>query len=209
MKRFLVVVLALFMMSGFVGIASAAPVLNFGLDINSDPSVFENDIIINKEDSVTVDLYVTGMPEPGLQSFGFDLEYDATLLNVTGASIGGDWNFGAATLDYSTDGLVEMAKAYFNFSPPPYGLSGDVLLGSITFQCEALGLSGLTIYDEDRGGPYADFAMAQTGDCLDDQIMEGVVIGSINNVPIPSALLLLGSGLVGFIGLGRRKIRGK
>jgi len=211
MKRLLVVAVALFMVLGLANLvrANSVRVLNFGLDIDNDPSTFENNIILSVGDSITVDLYVTNMEDPGLQSFGFDLVYDAALLGVTNANIGPDWNFGVAKLDYSTDGLVEMAKAYFNFDPPPYGLSGNVLLGSITFRCEALGLSMLTIYDEHRdGNDYADFAMAITGKPLDDQITNGVIIGSINNVPIPSTLLLLGTGLISFLGLSRRRIAG-
>jgi len=211
MKRLLVVAVALFMVLGLANLvrANSVSVLNFGLDIDNDPSTFENNIILSVGDSITVDLYVTNMEDPGLQSFGFDLVYDAALLGVTNASIGPDWNFGVAKLDYSTDGLVEMAKAYFNFTPPPYGLSGNVLLGSITFRCEALGLSMLTIYDEHRdGNDYADFAMAITGDPLDEEITNGVIIGSINNVPIPSTLLLLGTGLISFLGLSRRRIAG-
>jgi hypothetical protein len=110
-------------------------------------------------------------------------------------------------IDITTDGLVRMGGSFFNFVPPPFGVGSPAHLGSISFVGEGLGLSDLTIFDLDRGGSIADFALAAPFDGmdLDDQISSGVVIGSINQVPIPGSILLLGSGLVGLIGLARRK----
>ena len=44
------------------------------------------------------------------------------------------------------------------------------------------------------------------GIVLDDQIVNSVKLAEINNVPIPSALILLGSELISFLGLGRRML---
>ena len=217
MKRLLIACLAVFMVVGFSGAALAAPVLSFQFDVDGDLNTLDDNMTIDTVGgTVTTDLYalvVDDDPSSGiayeLQSFGLNLEYDAALLGITHGTVFSDWIFGAPVFDNSTDGSLIMSGAYFNFSPPPYGIGSPMLLGTIVFECEGIGLSPLTIFDSDKGGSIADFALAGEvgGLDLDDQIMNGVQIGSINNpVPIPGAVWLLGSGLLGLVGL-RRKIR--
>ena len=208
MKRFFIACLAMFMLVGFSGAASAAPVLSFDLDT-------PDDFVLNPGESLTVDLYAVVLDDLDplgilyeLQTFGFNLQYDASLLNITDGSINPEWWFGTLEWDFTTDGLLVGVGAYFNFTPPPYGIASPMLLGNITFEYEAPGQSALTIFDTDNGGTYADFALAGdfAGQDLDDQIADGLQIGGINNVPIPAAVWLLGSGLIGLVGL-RRKVR--
>ena len=118
-KRLLVVCLAVFMAVGMASVASAAPVLSFEFDIDKDITLYLGD-------SVTVDLYAVVTDDGGssgatyeLQTFGFDLEYDAALLNITAASVDSQWTFGPKIADFSTDGLLEMSGGYMNFDPPP------------------------------------------------------------------------------------------
>ncbi len=67
------------------------------------------------------------------------------------------------------------------------------------------GLDELRLFDFSLG--LADWVTSPSGEVLDGQIPEGgISLASINNVPIPGALWLLGSGLIGLLGL-RRKLR--
>lgn len=204
MKRFIVFSLSLLMVMGVAGAASAAPVLTFDLAPGTDS-------LIDPLGSITLDIFAVVEDDTDssityeLQSFGFDLEYDAALLNVTGASVDAAWNF-FPSADFGTDGLVSMSGSVLLAGG--VGIGSPALLGSITFAGEGLdGITDLTIFDGDRGGAFADFALTIAtggGASLDDQISGGVVIGTIAT-PIPGSILLLGSGLIGLIGLARRK----
>jgi hypothetical protein len=193
MKRFLVLVLALVMVLGFAGFASASPYIWF--DANGD-MVPDTEWIMEPCDVVWLEVYISGVPTPGLISMGLIASYDPDQLEVTtGTGIYRDnWWFGPLNL---SPGVVDMVGG--RLYP---GLSGDdIHLGTIELHCIEPGVSSITLTDHDA--PYDDFVLAD-GRVLDNEILYGSI--EITNVPIPGTLLLLGSGLLGIIGLGRRRI---
>jgi len=198
MKRLLVVALALFMVLGLVNLVRAD--LAFNLDFGQD-SNYENYWELNPGETVSIDIYVSNVPDPGLISMGFDIVYDQTQLEVVTADIDSTkWYIGGVQ---HTTPEIEMKGG--RLEP---GLSGDnIKLGTIELKCVAGGISELWLYDSDRGGNYDDFVLVG-GTVLDEQIVSGVNLAEVNNVPIPSTLLLLGTGLISFLGLSRRRIAG-
>ena len=171
--------------------------LIFNLDFKQDGN-YENYWELKPGETVLIDIYVSNVPDPGLISIGFDIVYDQTQLEVVSAGIDStNWYIGSVQ---HTSPEIEMKGGRI------MGLSGDnIKLGTIELKCKALGISELWLYDSDRGGDYDDFVLVG-GTVLDYQIVNGVKLAEINNVPIPSTLILLGSGLIGFLGLGRRML---
>ena len=196
MKRLLVLVLALFIVFGLANLVRAD--LIFNLDFKQDGN-YENYRELKPGETVLIDIYVSNVPDSGLISMGFDIVYDQTQLEVVSAYI--DWiNWYIGSVQH-TSPEIEMKGGRIT------GLSGDnIKLGTIELKCKALGISELWLYDSDREyglGHYNDFVLAN-GTVLDYQIVNGVKLAKINNVPIPNTLLLLGSGLIGLFGLGRK-----
>ena len=198
MKRLFVLVLALFIVFGLANLVRAD--LIFNLDFKQDGN-YENYWELKPGETVLIDIYVSNVPDSGLISMGFDIVYDQTQLEVVSAGIDStNWYIGSVQ---HTSPEIEMKGGRIT------GLSGDnIKLGTIELKCKALGISELWLYDSDREygfGHYNDFVLAN-GTVLDYQIVNGVKLAEINNVPIPSTLLLLGSGLIGFLGLSRRML---
>lgn len=217
MKKLLILCMAVFMVLGFVGVASAA--LTFQTDFGQDGS-FENIWTLQPSEFVFIDLYVSGVPagadvliDPlvgpptninGLASFGVDVTYDPAALSVTPGTV---FNMpplvGGAEL---TPGSIVLSGVNFQaLVDGSSGPSGDLILfGTIELHCDAAtGLTDLYLFDPDRGGAF-DHIVLFDGTVLDGDLAGGIKLAEINQVPIPGAIWLLGSGLLGLIGLRRR-----
>jgi hypothetical protein len=207
MKRLLVLLMAGFMVIGFAMSASASvDPMQFKLDFGQDGS-FEDTWILDPSEVVWIDVYVSNIPPPGLISMGFDIEYDPRQLAVTpGTAVdAANWYINPQ-VNIDTPGEIEMkgGRVFPGLYDPLSGLAGnDIKLGTIELHCILPGISDLWLFDSDRQGGYDDFVL-QDGTVLDVQLKDGVKVGTIINTPIPSAVLLLGSGLVGLLGFRRR-----
>ena len=194
MKKVLILSIALLMLVAMSGTVPAASLdLSFG--VIGDP-------VANPLDPFVVEIFAQSVDDIGdttLQGMGFDLQYDSALLNVTGANVAPSWSLPIAP-NFATDGSVTMGAGVF---PAIDTASGPLKLGDITFVFEAIGTSSLTIFEYPVSG-LANFTSGP-GQDLDFLLAGGDVIGQISNVPIPGSILLLGSGLVGLIGMARRK----
>jgi len=209
MKKLLILSLAILMVVGLSGAAIAAPLITgFGFDTGG--SSYENDITLPLNGTVSIDLYAifSGIPETGgdsylLNGFDFELGFEPTQLQLlTGTDVDANWDSFRNLVIDNTAGTVTMGGSALlsGVSQPT-----DALLATLVFECVALGTSDITLtsLNQAGGGPSgsADFVFNPT---FESATFDGVV-GSISNVPIPGSILLLGSGILGLVGLSRRK----
>ena len=145
----------------------------------------------NIGDTFTVDIVGIGFPET--QGGGFNLTYDASILNITNVSIDeiNTWTFvnDFGTIDNVNGNLSEVKVSEFP------GIAGNFIIASIEFMAVGFGTSTLGL-TESTGNPWASDGST---------INPTLVNGSVQVVPVPAAVWLFGSGLLGLIGMARRK----
>jgi len=168
-------------------------------------------------DTVFLDLVVSGLGNfapDSLGDFDVDIGYDTAVLSFQSYSLGallGDVGLGEA-LDVSlgdTFGSVNIAElsllepdlATCFFCVPPFldDLQPDsFILATLTFLVDALAPGSSTVVSIDTVYAVGDgFGSALT--------LDGTSGAVINAVPVPAAVWLFGSGLIGLIGIARRK----
>lgn len=150
---------------------------------------------VSENDIFSLDIIGTGFAEI-VDGGGVDLTFDASVVNVLSVSFDtGVWNFvnNTGTIN-NTLGTVDGIAV----SALPSTVTGDFIFATIQFQ--AVGLSGTNSslgLTEFAGNPWASGGSNITP--LD------FVNGNVSIVPVPAAVWLFGSGLLGLIGLARRE----
>ena len=160
-------------------VAAASPgnaAMVFTVDMNQD-GVADGNWPLAVGDTVTVDIFVSNIPEPGLGAMGFLLTYDETVLAVTSAEVDAD-NFPSGGspvvgIDNGT-GEVEIIGNRIPTGPEdPTGISGDdIRLATVTLQRIDVGDSPLHL--SDRAAAEDDFVLFTLDpppfEVLDDEI---------------------------------------
>lgn len=161
-------------------------------------SFSDTSVTANVGDMITLDV-VMDFTDDATLGGGTDIFYDASVLSFQ------SFDFGTTTLaldpgfsrspDVLTNELEGLAFGNFN------GLSGPGVVGTLTFKAEAVGdivLSMAVTSEALKGG---EFISATT---YGPQL---VTFGTadVSIVPVPAAVWLFGSGLLGLVGLARRK----
>jgi len=200
MKKVYLSALALFVAMVFwVSFALAAPVLH--MDVEGYPTGTE-EITVKKGDHFTFHIWLSDVPEPGLIAWNHDLVLDPKVevvdVHIMDPFIGEGKIVGE---ELEMGGMILTGE-------PVFGTT--VSLANITFHCIELGETDLI---QAWHFPIAENFVLANFTSIDQDLgfpgTEGFSPPSIhvNQVPIPTTLLLLGSGLIGVIGL-RRKIQG-
>lgn len=205
MKKFSGLVLAMLMALGISSVASAATILEFNIDFDQD-GTFDTGTRIDlwPGDTITSDIYVSvledtgGDAADGLFGWGLVIEYD--YLTVTNAIP----NYALWPVSINPSILLPNSVTVEQSTPFESSRTGnDLLLFSLTFECVGVGEDVLFIWDK---SPDTGDVITLGGVLLDEQFP--FELATVNNVPIPGAVWLLGSGLLGLIGTGlRRKIK--
>ena len=201
MKKFSGLVLAMLMALGISSVANAAPILSFEIDFGQDGSMDTETYILEPGETVNADIYFS-VTEAPVVGGGYDLRFDQS--NLSAEFI---WLVPSLLLfepPMQDTGLSRTEPGHVfaeAFVVPPGTDSFGAKFGSIAFTWAGIGLNELRLYDFDGRSQW----VTKYGDCLDDQMADGILVGTINTVPIPGAVWLLGSGLLGLVGTGLRR----
>jgi hypothetical protein len=140
--------------------------------------IYETSWPMKAGDVVSVDIYVSNVPTPGLFSMGFKLTYDSSKLKVVTADTSVyAWNWPYPYLGFiNAEGDIdEIHMAGYHMQE--VGLAGDkILLGTVTFRCLSEGTSSVMVLT--RGGLYTGFVLMDFT-VLDGDIGAGVLPGTI------------------------------
>ncbi|MCD4736121.1 MAG: VPLPA-CTERM sorting domain-containing protein [Bacteroidales bacterium] len=195
--RFLIVTLVLFLGLGLTSSASAA--VSFSIDFGQD-GIMDTDWTLEAGESIMVDLWVNDVPVGnGVPGFGFGF----------GVLPGAEINF--EILNYElTYPIVDMGGSEIfagGFAidavifPPGTFWEGSFKMVSFELLCTAPSIDELWIYDY---WPISTQWILSDGTILDDTILPQH-LATLTQTPVPAAVWLLASGLLGLVGLKRRK----
>jgi hypothetical protein len=147
---------------------------------------------VNIGDVFTID--VVGLDFPETQGGGFSLTYDNNILNVTNVSIDEDntWTFvnDIGVIDNASGELSEVKVADFP------GTAGDFTVATIEFLAVANGTSRLGL-TESLGNPWAS-----GGNEISPTFNNA---SQVQVIPIPAAIWLFGSGILGLFSAFMRR----
>lgn len=145
-------------------------------------------------------------------AYAFNIGFDASELSLVGWTNdlpGGDWGEFGPQIE-SGDGKIDNFNRYLNFGVDRPMIQ-DVQLATVTFNLlPGAGIDGSPdVWFVDVPG-LTTIGYIDPGDTLPTyhQVagITGHEGGDVSAVPIPGAVWLLGSGLIGFVGIGRKKL---
>ncbi|VAW52128.1 hypothetical protein MNBD_GAMMA06-2234 [hydrothermal vent metagenome] len=196
MKKFLMIINLLLLTGTSV---QAAPIVY--LDFDND-GLQDTTTSVSTGDSLTASLYITGIDNSfgGLLSWGIQTQFDNTLLSASSYQIEPQWFLeGVNNKIDNTAGTVDILASAFT------GFTGTLKLADIIFDTSIDGLAFINLGNINPDLPnFVGFAGADGHD-YDGEITFVNATVDIAAVPVPGALFLFISGLVGLIGFKRRK----
>jgi hypothetical protein len=182
----------------FVVLLAGTPVM--AMTIGFQPSAQT----VNLGSSLAVDVVATLGSNEIVSAYDLDLGYNPLILNATGVTFG--TFLGAPLSIFSSNlsaGLVDFAEVSFLNDSDLAALQPSAFtLATISFTAIGLGTSSLDIVNYLNG--VNDIKGLNNTIYLSPVLDQGSVTVTASGVPIPGAVWLLGSGLMGLLGLKRK-----
>ena len=209
MKKLSVLIFALLMALGISSVASANSV-TFDIDFYGHGDLQKgvmdtgDTITLMPCETVSVDLWAKNVPSLGVGGFGFGFgvlpgsEINFEITDYTIASPFSDF--------FGTSKIFPGGVAIEALLSPGTLEDGDFLMASLELHCIAPSIDDLYIYDYWDDSSQWVLKNVDGTTVLDNTILPQY-LATVNQVPIPGAVWLLGCGLVG-LGWLRRKMRG-
>lgn len=139
---------------------------------------------------------------PAVDAAAFTFNWNADVLSYIGTAVTGPWdtssvndaNAASGVVDFVFLGTSGAAVSNFDIATMSFnviGVEGDPLTGSTIIDFEDSGFGGWII---PGGEPYPDVVTYTDGE-----------VTVVSAVPVPAAVWLFGSGLLGLVGVARRR----
>jgi hypothetical protein len=202
MKRLLSILFALSLVVGLATGAGAA--LTFDVDFWATGNPVNNyaksgpgdqggtfDLFVGE--SINVDIYFS--TDQDLVAASWDLQFDPSNLAVSGTqAAGAPWLAALDSFEFAS-GSVKYQTGVF---PPTTVTGNNNFFGSVLFECTGVSVDTLTL---------ANYLGFLTEDPANNVNFSPVNLGTLNQnvVPIPGAVWLLGTGLIGLVGIRRKR----
>ena len=156
-------------------------------------------------DQVTVDVIASNPDGTLVGAYDFFVNYGPDVLTLNNVAFGSALGGPLDSLQDGTEspvGKINVSELSLlaDLTPLQNG-ADDVLLFSMIFDTDMLGTSPLT-FSENIAGVAGGFLGDENGQAI---VLDSVGTGSINVVPIPSAIWLMGSGLFALYGFTKRQ----
>ncbi|OEU44833.1 MAG: hypothetical protein BBJ60_02875 [Desulfobacterales bacterium S7086C20] len=200
MKRKICFLLLLLMSLSLIG--SQVRAATVFLEPHGDlPTLYGFELTVDPTELFLLDVYIS-VPEAqehaGFYGAGFYIGFDGGVIRADAANVADPpFDSGWSVIDIGSDYVMYQAM----MSTEEKNYYGDILMGTIQFSPIAMGTSMITSRD------YSDFPdfVYFDGGTFDDEVT--FCGGTVNVVPIPGTVLLFGSGLLGLMGIGRRRMK--
>lgn len=175
------------------------------------------DQLFDVGDTLTVDLMADIDPADAILGFGYDLSFDGGSTFVAGPGATGNaltfdsFNPNGA-LSFAFDPLFDDGDTINGFLGPfdPDVSGSGLTLGTFSFTAFDLQPESLFLSADDVGTLFSEEGLVP-GLSADhtESILPNTATAMASPIPEPSTWLLFGTGLLGAIGLGRKKFLGK
>ncbi len=161
-------------------------------------------------DVATVDLRISDLGDDILTAFDLDIRFDNSILDFQSFTFGtGLDTFGIGTINGAPDissGLVNIFEISFDLdSDLMLSQPNDFVLGTFAFDTLSIGTSALDITVNALAGEFV--FDPDLGYAVASSLEADLQSGSISVVPVPAAIWLFGTALIGLVGFIRlRKV---